>query len=92
MKALDYDVQRALDILRKGRAPRGVNAEIINEFMKSGKDIAVVNIREGITPGAKGASLRCTIKQLGAGAQVSVYERAGTIVLVRRERRKALGL
>lgn len=92
MKALDYDVQRALDILGKGKAPRGVNDEVINEFMKSGKDIAVVNMREGKSSGAKASSLRSAVKRLGVEAQVIVYEKTGNIVLVRRERMKALGL
>lgn len=92
MKALDYDVQRALDILGKGKAPRGVNDEVINEFIKSEKDIAVVNMREGKSSGAKASSLRCSTKRLGVEAKVVVIEKSGNVVLVRRERMKALGL
>lgn len=92
MKALDYDVQRALDILGKGKAPRGVNDELINEFIKSEKDIAVVNMREGKSFGAKAATLRHSAKRLGVEAKVVVIEKAGNVVLVRRERMKALGL
>lgn len=92
MKALDYDVQRALDILGKGKAPRGVNDEVINEFIKSEKDIAVVNMREGRNSGTKAATLRRSIKRLGVEAKVVVIEKSGNVVLVRRERMKALGL
>lgn len=92
MKALDYDVQRALDILGKGKAPRGVNDEIINEFIKSEKDIAVVNMREGKSSSAKASSLRYSIKRLGVEAKVVVIEKAGNVVLVRKERMRALGL
>lgn len=92
MKALDYDVQRALDILGKGKAPRGVNDEVINEFIKSEKDIAVVNMREGKSSGAKASSLRYAAKRLGVESKVVVIEKSGNVVLVRRERMKALGL
>ena len=92
MKALDYDVQRALDILGKGKAPRGVNDEVISEFVKSGKDIATLNLQQGRRVGNKASALRYAVKRLGVDDQVVIFEKMGNIVLVRRERMKALGL
>lgn len=92
MKALDYDVQRALDILGKGRAPNGANDEIISEFLRSGKDIATLNLREGRNTDSKAAGLREAVRRLGVEEQVVVLRRGGNIVLIRKERMRALGL
>ena len=92
MKALDYDVQRALDILGKGKAPSGANDEIISEFLRSGKDIATLNLREGRNPDGKASCLRGAVKRLGVEAQVVVLRRGNNIVLIRKERMRALGL
>ena len=92
MKALDYDVQRALDILGKGKAPSGANDEVISEFLRSGKDIATLNLREGRNTDSKAAALRAAVRRLGVEEQVVVLRRGGNIVLIRKERMKALGL
>ena len=92
MKALDYDVQRALDILGKGKAPRGVNDEVINEFIKSEKDIATLNLRDGKRADNKATAIRGAIKRLGLQEKVVVFRKGDNIVLVRKERMRALGL
>ena len=92
MKALDYDVQRALDILGKGKAPSGANDEVISEFLRSGKDIATLNLREGRNTDSKAAGLRAAVRRLGVEEQVVVLRRGGNIVLIRKERMRALGL
>ena len=70
----------------------GANDEIISEFVRSGKDIATLNLREGRNTDSKAAGLRAAVRRLGVEEQVVVLRRGGNIVLIRKERMKALGL
>ena len=95
--ALDYNMDRIKDALSKvNRAPRGTNLDIIDAFIKSGRDAAIVGLKEGKRniPGArnKATSLRKVIRKNGLQDEVTVILCVDEVLLVRKDKVKALGL
>ena len=95
--ALDYNMDRIKDALAKvNRAPRGTNLDLLDTFMKSGRDAAIVGLKEGRRniPGAhsKANSLRKAAKKAGLENEVVVITCEDEVLLVRKDKVKALGL
>ncbi len=93
MKLLDYDAQKALELLKADRLPNGVNKGIIDEFMNSGKPIATVAVRSGDRKAVaqKAQNLRYVAKKYWP-KQVRIYARTGSVILVREDQVKNLGV
>lgn len=93
MKLLDYDTQRAVDLLKGNRLPSGVNKRIVEEFMKSGKPTAIVGVRDNEMKAAlqKAQNLRYVAKKYYPG-EICVFAREGSVVLVRSDQLKNLGI
>lgn len=93
MKLLDYDTQRAVELLKGNRLPSGVNKRILEEFMRSGKPTAIVGVRDNDEKAAaqKGQNLRYVAKKHFPG-EINVFVRKGSVILVRAEQLKNLGV
>ena len=95
--ALDYNMDRIKDALKKvNRSPKGTNLDLLDAFIKSGRDAAIVGLKEGKRniPGArnKATSLRKVIRKNGLEAEVTVILCVDEVLLVRKDKVKALGL
>lgn len=93
MKLLDYDTQRAVELLKGKRLPSGVNRRIIDEFMNSGKPTAIVGVRDNDIKAAlqKAQNLRYVAKKYHPG-EICIFARDGSVILVRAEQLKNLGV
>lgn len=91
--ALDYNLDHVKTALKKlKRAPAGINEDLIDTFLNSGKDAAIVGLREGMKPSNKATSLRKVVAKKNLQEKVVVMLCEDEVLLVRKDKVKALGL